>query len=63
MKIPNNWLEICSEEVKRGNLTSLPKKLEFAVERGLKNIDEVHEWMLKTRTNFVEMVEEANKIK
>lgn len=59
MNVPENWLEICAEEMKRGNLTSHPKKFEFAAERGMKNLDEVHAWMTKTRKNFVEMVEEA----
>lgn len=56
---PDNWLEICAEEMQRGKLTSLPLKFEFAKERGMKGLDEVHVWMVTTRRNFVEMVEAA----
>ena len=59
MNTPDNWLIICAEEVKRGKLTSLPQKVEFAKERGMQNLDEVHAWMLKTRADFVKMVEKA----
>lgn len=57
--LASNWLEICAEELLRGNLTSHPQKFEFAKERGMKDLDEVHTWMLKTRQNFVEMIEKA----
>lgn len=59
MNVPDNWLEICAEELQRGKLTSHPQKFRFAEERGMKGIDEVHAWMQKTRRNFIEMVEEA----
>ena len=59
MKVPDNWLEICIEEVQRGKMTSYAHKFRFAEERGMKNLDEVHAWMQKTRKNFVDMVEDA----
>lgn len=61
MNAPENWLEICTEEVVRGRLTSNPRKFEFAKERGMKGLDEVHDWMLITRRNFIEMVEGEQK--
>ena len=59
MNAPDNWLEICAEELQRGRLTSHPQKFKFAEERGMKDLDEVHDWMLKARRNFIEMVETA----
>lgn len=45
-------MHIIKEEVLRGTLTSLPKQYEFMRERGFKSIEDVHKWMLDTRTNF-----------
>lgn len=59
MNVPDNWLTICAEEVNRGKLTSLPQKLEFAKTRNMDSLDEVHAWMLKTRADFVAVVEKA----
>ena len=39
---PSNWLEICSEEAERGKLTSMPQKVGFMRERGMRDLDEVH---------------------
>ena len=57
--IPEGWLTVCSEEMQRGKLTSNPLKFEFAKSRGMKDLEEVHSWMAKTRRNFTEMVEKA----
>lgn len=59
MNAPDNWLEICAEELQRGKLASHPQKFKFAEERGMKDLDEVHAWMVTTRRNFIEMVEKA----
>jgi hypothetical protein len=55
---PENWLEICAEEVERGKLTSHPRKYAFMEARGMKSIEEVHAWMIKVRTDFEKMIEE-----
>lgn len=59
MNVPDNWIEICEEEIIRGRLNSHPRKFEFAKERGLHGLDEVHSWMTETRRKFIEMVENA----
>lgn len=56
MKAPNNWLHICQEELQRGKLTSIPLKVRFMEERGFKDLDEVHDWMISTRKAFEAMV-------
>ena len=43
---------VCSEELVRGRLIGVPQKLRFEAERGMKNLDEVTEWMITTRRNF-----------
>jgi hypothetical protein len=49
---------VCSEELVRGRLIGVPQKLRFAEERGMKNLDEVTEWMITTRRNFDTVVRE-----
>lgn len=41
-----------TKELIRGRLIGVPKKLSFAGDRGMKNLDEVTEWMITTRRNF-----------
>ena len=43
---------VCTEELIRGRLIGVPQKLSFAGDRGMKNLDEVTEWMITTRRNF-----------
>lgn len=47
-----DFLAICRDELKRSSLTSMPRKLEFARERGMADVAAVHAWMLATRTAF-----------
>jgi hypothetical protein len=58
--VPERFLDICREELARGKLTSLPLKGEFAAPRGM-TLEEVTDWMLKTRRAFVDAVEGAGK--
>lgn len=58
----DNWLEICSEEVVRGTLTNPSMKLQFAKDRKMNSLEEVHKWMITTRQNFVEMVQDAKSV-
>lgn len=39
------------------SMTSLPRKLDFARERGMENIEQVHEWMLAAWRTFRAAVE------
>lgn len=50
--IPEPFLAICQEELRRSSLTSLPLKLEFMRERGLPDLDAVNDWMRRTRQAF-----------
>lgn len=54
-------INVCKDEVIRGSLVSHPKKFKFAETRGMKSLDEVHEWMVNARRNFVMMVEAMEK--
>lgn len=49
--LPAPFLAICREEVVRSSLTSLPRKLDFAKERGM-TLEQVHQWMVDTRNAF-----------
>lgn len=55
-------MEICSEEVVRGTLTNPSMKLQFAKDRKMNSLEEVHKWMITTRQNFVEMVQDAKSV-
>jgi len=46
------YATILTEELIRGRLIGVPQKLSFAGDRGMKNLDEVTEWMITTRGNF-----------
>ena len=49
---------VCTEELVRGRLIGVPQKLSFAGDRGMKNLDEVTEWMITTRGNFEALARE-----
>jgi len=56
-RIPDGWHEVLRNELKRGELMSNSKKFEFMKESGLDSLDDVHDWMLKARNDFVTMAE------
>jgi len=58
-----DFLAICKEELERGTLTSHPLKWEFAKRRGMTSLDEVHDWMAKTRDAFKDAVKTAEPVK
>lgn len=59
--LPEGFLHICHEELERGKLTSLPRKYEFAKQRGM-TLDQVHDWMIQTRHAFEAAIAAAPSI-
>lgn len=57
--VPDDFLQICQEEMARGSITSLPMKLGTMAARGFSSVTEVEEWMRTTRRNFVAAVTAA----
>ena len=49
------FLQACQDEIVRGNLTSMPRKVQFMKDRDMKTIEEVHDWMKTTRETFEKM--------
>ena len=45
------------DELIRGRLLSLPVKIEFMHERGMKDLDEVHDWMFGVRDTLKAVLE------
>lgn len=54
------FLKICQDEVFRSSLTSHPRKFAFMREMEMTEIDQVHDWMRKTRKNFEEAVQKRS---
>lgn len=54
--LPADFLQACREECVRSTLTSVPLKFQFLAQRNMRSLDDVHDWMQKTRTKFVELV-------
>lgn len=54
--LPEEFLQVCREECVRSTLTSVPLKFQFMAQRNMRSLDDVHDWMQKTRTEFVELV-------
>jgi len=52
----DTFLTICTNELERGKLLSLPAKYEFAMRQGMGSIDEVHDWMRSAREAFESVV-------
>lgn len=55
--VPEPFASICREELARRKLTSHPLKFAFAKERGMADLDEVHDWMQRTARAFEEAVQ------
>ncbi|CAJ0701787.1 hypothetical protein LMG19089_02926 [Ralstonia edaphis] len=54
--VAEDFLRICEDEAARAALVSLPLKLDFARERGLRDIHAVHAWMVETHRKFTTAV-------
>lgn len=54
--VAEDFLRICEDEAARAALVSLPLKLDFAKERGLRDVHAVHAWMVEAHRKFTTAV-------